>query len=196
MRDAVLQLDGEFGKGLVVALRDEDRIVSEAAVASFFRRDGTADDAFKGGRSAPVERNKRNYCAELSLAVGDPIKESERLLAVVGRVAVVAGPASGINARIAVQGFNFEARIICEAAYHVGGKAVSVLLAPVIDKLSLLEGVTLQGRLRLGNVLVQTDLCETQDMMTRKDGSGLLQFVGIVGCKDECHIIYERTRQK
>ena len=143
-----------------------------------------------------MEGNKRNYSAELSLAVGDSLEESERLLAVVGRVAVVASPACGIDARGAVQGFDFEARVICEAANHVSGKAVRVLLAPIIDKLGLLEGVALQGRLRLGNLLVQTDFCETQDVMTREDSACLLQLVGIVGCKDECHIIFERTRQK
>ena len=47
VRDMVLYLAAQFGKGLVVAFRLEDRIVAEALSSPTLTYDGTVDDAFK-----------------------------------------------------------------------------------------------------------------------------------------------------
>ena len=47
VRDMVLYLAAQFGKGLVVAFRLEDRIVAEALSSPTLTYDGTVDDAFE-----------------------------------------------------------------------------------------------------------------------------------------------------
>ena len=175
MADSVLQFSRQFGKGAIVAFWDEERIITEASVAIFCCGYTATNDAFDLRDFAITD--ERYDRAETGVAVRLAGKLLKGFLAVVGWVGRFTRPACCSYAGQVAECFNLQAGIV--------SKAVAMIV--VIDELRFDERVAFERISRLGDISVTANVLEAEDFVLGQDGTNLLEFVGVIGCKDEFH---------
>lgn len=110
---AVLDLAGEFSKGLAVAEGHEDRVVAKAASSPHLGGEDSLHRPVKGGEGHPVLRDSQHTTeAGRSLLMGHPLCFFEHK----SRILLVGASGSGIPRRIdpglLAERIDFESRVI------------------------------------------------------------------------------------
>ncbi len=188
MADAVLDFLTQLGKALVVAFRNENRVVAEAFRAVLLGSDRTVYDAVKLMDFLDAGTSARTYIlllyvadngTEASLSVLFPIQFSQQLGYV--SLAVVVGSLSisgTMNARSTIQRLYLQSGII--------GKAAQMIM--VVNILCFLQSILFQCVSGFRNVHVASYFLQRNYLVVAaQDVAYFLQFMLVVGCKYYLH---------
>lgn len=176
--DFIFHLGGQFGEGLVVAVGDEQWVVAKAVFAAQFFDDDPFAGAFDGERFF-AGTGEGDDGTEAGAAIFFSRELAQQFGVVRGVVARFAGVAGGIDAGRAVEGVNFEPRVVGE-----GGPA-----GCVAELLRFFYGVSGEGVAvfnRIGDV-GEIECGADIHILKVKDGLNFFELVGVSGGDDNFH---------
>lgn len=186
MTDAVLLLGSHLGKGVLKAIRTEDRVVAEALcptpLCCYLASNDTFKEVFLLDAGAATGTHillldEGDDGAETCLAVVLVVEFAQQashigLAVVTGSIGLHAGIAGAVDAWGTIQRFHLETRII--------GKAVQMIV--VIDIACLLQGILFEGLARLRDIHIAADVLEREHLYPiAQNLAYFLQLVLVVG---------------
>ena len=169
----ILLLTAQLGESLLTSLGTEDGVIAEAMVTGALERDLAIDCSLEEVR--PVLIDESDDGAEAGTTWSRyPLETLQKEGYILFEGRMLPCEACGVDSRSSVKSLDLEPRII--------GKAIEAVALP--DVTCLDESIPLQGIGGLRDLLVTTDVSQTDHLQTsREEGTNLLQLMGIIARK-------------
>ena len=172
--DAVLVLGRHLGKGTAVTLDGlENAVVAEATRAVALGKDNALDLSLEQVHLVTLQQGYSG--AETSRAIADSIEFFQHFVNIGLAVMTWSGITCRVNSRLTIKGINFQSSVVAEA----------VITVMLLDIAGLHLGIFLDGMAGFGNILMASDVGQTQNFIgIAQHLTQLLQLVCIVGGKN------------
>lgn len=175
--DGIFFVGIHLGKGAAVGfVGAENRVVAKAALAVLFGENVSFHTPIKKVQFAFINKGYSRAEASCAPLRRHPLQLGKHLAHIGFAIVSLAGIARAIHTRFAAQRINFKTRVIAKAI-------VAVML---LNEARLLLGITLDGGARFGNIVVATDIVQTQNpKLLAHNLAQFLQFMSIIRSKNQ-----------